>query len=60
MTVSEAEELLWEHGYDPGPVDGVITGKTRKALEAYQADSALPVNGRLTRRVVENLRRDTR
>lgn len=60
MTVAEAEALLWEHGYDPGPVDGVMTRKTRRALSAYQADSALPVNGRMTRRVVENLRRDTR
>lgn len=58
--VAEAEWLLSEHGYDPGPVDGIITQQTRAALSAYQRDSALPVNGRMTRRVVENLRLDSR
>jgi hypothetical protein len=59
-TVQEAEQLLVDKGYDPGPIDGYMTPKTRQALRAYQLDSAMPVNGRLTRRVVNNLRRDTR
>lgn len=59
-TVFEVEELLFEFGYAPGPVDGVLTDETRAALRAYQRDSALPVNGRMTWRVVENMRRDTR
>lgn len=59
-TIAETELLLSEHGYAPGPVDGILTDETRRALAAYQADSALPVNGRMTRHVVENLRRDTR
>lgn len=59
-TVEEAERQLFDKGYDPGPVDGYMTRKTRDALRAYQLDSALPVNGRLTRRVVKNLRRDSR
>lgn len=58
--VEETERLLSNLGYDPGPVDGVLTWKTREALRAYQADSALPVNGRMTRRSVENMRRDQR
>jgi len=58
--IAEAERLLWNLGYDPGPVDGIMTAETRAALRAYQADSALPVTGRMTRRVVENMRRDTR
>lgn len=58
--VLETERLLALHGYDPGPIDGLLTMETRNALRAYQADSALPINGRVTRRVVENLRRDTR
>ena len=60
QTVFEAEQLLLDLGYDPGPVDGVLTDETRAALRAYQQDSALPVNGRMTWRVVENMRRDTR
>ncbi|MFT6580692.1 MAG: peptidoglycan-binding domain-containing protein [Alphaproteobacteria bacterium] len=59
-TVEEVERLLLEKGYDPGAVDGYMTGETRAALRRYQQDSALPLNGRLTRRVVNNLRRDTR
>lgn len=59
-TVLEAERLLFDLGYDPGPVDGVLTAQTRDALREYQSDSALPVNGRMTWRVVENMRRDTR
>lgn len=59
-TVHEAERLLDAMGYGPGPVDGVLTEETRSALRAYQADSALPVNGRMTWAVVENMRRDTR
>lgn len=58
--VAETERRLSQLGYDPGPVDGVLTHRTRQALRAYQADSALPVNGRMTRRTVENMRRDTR
>jgi len=58
--VAETESLLADLGYDPGPVDGFMTAKTRSALSAYQADSALPVNGRMTSRAVENMRRDTR
>jgi peptidoglycan hydrolase-like protein with peptidoglycan-binding domain len=59
-TVLEAEGLLLDLGYDPGLVDGVLTDQTREALRAYQRDSALPVNGRMTWRAVENMRRDTR
>ena len=58
--VEEAERRLTELGYHPGPVDGILTWETREALRAYQADSALPVNGRMTRRTVVNMRRDTR
>lgn len=58
--VAETERLLANLGYDPGPVDGILTWQTREALRAYQADSALTVNGRMTRRSVENMRRDTR
>ena len=58
--VEEAERRLDELGYDPGAVDGILTWETREALRTYQADSALPVNGRMTRRTVVNMRRDTR
>lgn len=60
QTVLEAERRLEQLGYAPGPVDGILTSDTRAALRAYQTDSALPVNGRMTWAVVENMRRDMR
>ncbi len=59
-TIKEAEALLRRLGYDPGPVDGVMTEETRRAIRAYQLDSALPASGRMTRQTVENMRRDRR
>ena len=58
--VEETERRLTDLGYDPGTVDGFMTWRTREALREYQADSALPVNGRMTRQTVVNMRRDTR
>ena len=34
-------------GYQPGPVDGLWGGKTRRALKKFQKDQGLPVTGRL-------------
>lgn len=56
----ETEQLLLRNGYDPGRVDGYIDEDLRHALREYQAASALEPNGRMTRRTVENLRRDRR
>ncbi len=41
----ELERLLAELNFDPGEVDGVIDGRTRTAIELYQAFAALPVDG---------------
>ncbi len=32
-------------GYDPGPADGIYGRKTSNAIEAFQADNALPATG---------------
>ncbi len=34
-------------GYQPGPIDGLWGGKTRRALKKFQKDQGLPVTGRL-------------
>jgi formylglycine-generating enzyme required for sulfatase activity len=57
VTVAETQRLLAELGYDPGPANGLLNGRTRSAIVAYQRDRGLAVNGRMTRRVVESLRR---
>ena len=54
--VAEAQRLLVALGYDPGPADGVMRPRTRAALSAFQRSAGLPVNGRMTRRVVKRLR----
>jgi peptidoglycan hydrolase-like protein with peptidoglycan-binding domain len=43
-------------GYAPGPVDGLVGRKTRAAVRAFQGDRGLPVSGRATAGVLEELR----
>lgn len=46
--IEAAQQALLDIGYAPGPVDGVIGGKTRRAIRAFQRREKLPVTGRLT------------
>lgn len=39
------ERILASQGYDPGPTDGVIDSRTRRAIRKYQRANALPVTG---------------
>ncbi|MFD5392698.1 helix-turn-helix domain-containing protein [Streptomyces sp. NPDC127097] len=43
--VVEAQCLLRRHGYDPGVVDGVVGGRTLRAVKRLQAGSGLPTDG---------------
>ena len=54
--VAEAQRLLTALGYRPGRADGIMRPRTRAALSAFQRAAGLPVNGRMTRRVVLRLR----
>ena len=47
--VQSAQRALTAFGYDPGPADGIMGGKTRRALRLFQQDQGLPVTGRLDR-----------
>ena len=44
-----AEARLQAFGYDPGPVDGVLTAQTEAALRAFQRRYGLTVMGLLDR-----------
>ena len=46
--VKDAQELLTALGYDPGPADGVMGGRTRKALILFQQSADMEPTGRLT------------
>lgn len=43
--VMRIQRSLTTLGYDPGPTDGAVGGRTREAIRAFQADRNLPVTG---------------
>jgi His-Xaa-Ser repeat protein HxsA len=51
--VTKVQVALVVRGYDPGPVDGKLGGKTRIALGRFQAANGLPISGAMD---VETLR----
>ncbi len=57
--IRESERLLSDLGYWTGPVDGVLDGKTRQALIAFQKFSGIEATGRLNREVLELIRNAT-
>ncbi len=54
--VAEVQRLLARLGYDPGPADGVMGRKTRRAIEAWQRDSGRPTTGKADAGVLAALR----
>lgn len=51
-----AQADLKRHGFDPGPVDGVLGQRTRSAITAFQRSARLPVTGTLTPETIQSLR----
>ena len=46
VTMRSAHQSSLTHlGYDPGPVDGVVTQRTAEAISQYQYTNRLPVDG---------------
>jgi len=54
--VARVQEYLTLLGYQPGPVDGVMGERTRRAIEKYQRDHALPADGRPAEQLVAHMR----
>ena len=54
-----AQQDLAQLGFDPGAADGVIGGKTRHALQAWQKARGLPADGYLSIDLVQRLRVET-
>ena len=46
--VTRVQAGLTQLGYNPGPIDGVMGPRTKTAIESYQRDHNLPVDGRPT------------
>jgi len=53
--VREAQCVLRDLGYHPGPIDGVFSPRTRSALEKYQLAEKLPVTGQLDAETLQRL-----
>ena len=53
--IRDAQLLLAQLGYKPGPSDGVMGRKTRNAIEAYQRDEGLPATGEPSETLVKSL-----
>ena len=53
----ELQALLAKHGYDVGPPDGAIGGKSKQAIADFQGKNGLTVDGRASVKVLEALRR---
>lgn len=45
--VEEIQQLLKDVEFDPGSVDGVMGGQTRKAIKEFQEDKGLKATGRI-------------
>lgn len=55
--IAQAQTLLAEFGYNPGPADGSLGRRTRSAVEAYQRRAGLPVDGAITPDLLASLLR---
>jgi Putative peptidoglycan binding domain len=53
--IKKAKEALKAKGHSPGPIDGVLDGKTQQALRDFQKANKLPVTGVLDAQTAEKL-----
>lgn len=58
-TIAEIQTLLADLGFDPGPADGQIGPKTRRAIVAWQRIAGLPDDGIPTVSLLQALRGKT-
>jgi peptidoglycan hydrolase-like protein with peptidoglycan-binding domain len=54
--IEEVQVELMKHGFNPGPVDGLLGWQTRKAIRRYQARAGMPVNGEVTLDLLNHLK----
>ena len=54
--VKSIQKTLARLGYDAGPVDGLIGASTNTAIRKFERDRKLPVKGRISGRLVRELR----
>ena len=55
IDIHAVQARLTQLGYDPGPVDGVMGGKTAAAIRRFQSDHGIPQTGRPTPQLLAQL-----
>lgn len=55
--IKSAQETLKQIGYEPGPADGKFGPATLSAVETFQEDKGMKVDGLLTRNTYDNVMR---
>lgn len=56
--VQEIQRHLGARGYEPGPADGRLGERTRQAIEKFQRDHGIAVDGRASGELLESLRKE--
>ena len=56
--VETTQTLLVEHGFDPGPIDGVYGSRTAQAISEYQDEFDLLVDGEPSEPLLEHMRQN--
>jgi hypothetical protein len=56
--IAEAQKLLTEFGFQPGPIDGTAGPRTLEAIARYQEQRGLAPSGTLDRDLLQQLRQD--
>ena len=57
--VMAVQKRLVDLGFDPGPADGVVGGKTRSAIRAFQRLANLDATGDVSADLLQRLKRET-
>ena len=55
QTVYKVQKRLTELGYNPGPIDGIMGGKTINAIVNFQKDNGLAENGKINEETMNKL-----
>lgn len=55
--IKRVQDLLIQKGIDAGPASGKMTAATSNAIRLYQLRNGLPVNGIVTRQLLEHLQK---
>jgi hypothetical protein len=53
--IGRVQAGLTQLGYDPGPIDGAMGSQTQSAIEAYQRDHGLLVDGRASAQLAQHI-----